>query len=145
MSKLVPNVVDTARIMRVDDFTGKFSSNHTSICLTTPYMVFEVMKREPRGRFFADRTMIALSGGPWFIEAFKRGLVARSSELIAWHLKLEVAEILAKDLFSYRTCSFNLVLDHPTRRNPIALQLVQKARLFAIADEILAKEIAAIN
>jgi hypothetical protein len=144
MSKLVPNVLDTARIMRNADFTGKFSSNHDSICLSTPYLCFEVAKRAPKGRFFSDRSMIAFAGGPWFIERFKDQLQGRAHELRDIWAILKIQNIQALDLFSYKTCSFTLELNHGTRSNPIALQLVQKARLFSIVDEILEREISFI-
>ena len=144
MSKLVPNVVDTARIFRGQSLHGKFSSNHTSICLSSSCLGVEIMKQESRGRFFADRTMIKFAGGPWFIQRFRQSLEARLHELHKWHLNVNLDTIEAKDLFSYRTCSMNLELDSPTRANPIALQIVQKAQLFALIDEILEHSILSI-
>lgn len=144
MSKLVPNVVNTARIFRNQDFVGKFSHNHTSICLSTPYLCFELSKQEPKGRFFADKAMIQFAGGPWFIENFKKFLEPQLSRLRDLHLLVRLSEIEALDLFSYRTCNVELVFNHPTRPNPIALQLVQKAQLFSIVDAVLEREIASI-
>ena len=144
MSKLVPNVVDTARIFRNADFAGKFESNHTCITLVTPFMAFEVCKHEPRARFFSDRKMIAHAGGPWFMRNFKSFFEAQTHRMRALHINVQIHDIEARDLFSYQTCPIVLDFNHNTRRNPIALQLVQKAQLFAIADEVLAREIALI-
>ena len=145
MSKLVPNVVDTARIFRSKEFLGKFSANYSSICLTTPMLCFEVSKRDSQARFFADKAMIRMAGGPWFIQRFKDVLETRKVELFRMHLLVDIGLVESKDLFSYRTCNVALDLNHPTRHNTIALQLVQKALLFSIADEILEQEIAAIT
>lgn len=145
MSKLVPNVVDTARIFRSKEFLGKFSANYSSICLTTPMLCFEISKRDNQARFFADKAMIRMAGGPWFIQRFKDVLETRKVELYKMHLLVDIGPVEAKDLFSYRTCNVTLDLNHPTRHNTVALQLVQKALLFSIADEILEREIAAIT
>lgn len=141
MSKLVPNVIDTARLYRGKDFVGKFSAGHTSICLTTPALAFEINKQNAQARFFADKAMIAFAGGPWFIQAFKLRLDAQIHRLRRNHLLVRIGNIEAKDLFSYRTCGVELELNHNTRPNPIALQIVQKAELFAIVDEILESEL----
>jgi len=141
MSKLVPNIVDTARILRGQDFVGKFSSNFTSICLSSRVMAFEISKHYPRARFFADREMIAYAGGPWFIQSYKDFLSPQLCRMAPFHMVVKLGDIEAKDLFSYRTCNVELDFNHSTRPNPIALQLVQKAMLFAIADEILERQL----
>jgi hypothetical protein len=142
MSKLVPNVVDTARIYRSGSWVGSFSENSTGIILTSPFLAFQINKHDQRGRFFADKRMIAQAGGPFFIQWFKERLLAEKHKLRYNHTLLHVDDVEAKDLFSYRTCGFELELNHPTRHNPIALQLVQKAELFALADYVLERTIA---
>lgn len=144
MSKLVPNVTDTARIFRGQDFTGKFETGHGTICLVSPYLGIELFKREPKGRFFADRKMIALAGGPWFMREYKSVLEAQLSRMSSLHMIVRLGNIEARDLFSYQNCMIDLELNHNTRRNPIALQLVQKAMLFSICDEVLARQIESI-
>lgn len=137
MSKLVPNITDTARLFRGQDFVGKFTVGEYGICLTTPVLGFDVAKHHPRARFFADRSMIAHAGGPWFIDAFKDRFQAQTHRLRHNHLLVRIGLIEAKDLFGYRTCGVELELNHNTRPNPIALQIIQKAELFAIVDEVL--------
>lgn len=144
MSKLVPNILDTARIFRGQEFSGRFESGHGTICLVSPYLGIELCKREPKGRFFADRKMIALSGGPWFMRDFKSFLEAQLHRMSQLHMIVRLGEIESKDLFSYQTCMVHLELNHNTRSNPIALQLVQKAMLFSITDEVLARQIQSI-
>ena len=144
MSKLVPNITDTARVFREKPLVGKFEKGHTTICLVTPFMGFELCKREPKGRFFADRKMIAHSGGPWFLRNFKPALEAKLSQLAVLHLSVTIGDVEAKDLFSYQTCMIHLHTDTSMRSTPIALELVQKAMLFAIADEVLERQIAVI-
>ena len=141
MSKLVPNVVDSARLYRGRDFVGRFSSGHHSICLTTKALAFEVSKHQPAARFFADKSMIEFAGGPWFIQEFKSRLDAQIHRLRHNHLLVRIGDIEAKDLFSYRTCGVVLELNHNTRPNPIALQIIQKAELFAIVDEVLERQL----
>lgn len=141
MSKLVPNIVDTARLFRNHDFVGKFTAGHHSICLTTKALAFEVSKHQPMARFFADKSMIEFAGGPWFIQEFKSRFDAQIHRLRYNLLQVRIGDIEAKDLFSYRTCSVSLELNHNTRPNPIALQIVQKAELFAIVDEVLARQL----
>lgn len=137
MSKLVPNVVDTARLYRGKEFLGAFSAGRASICLTSRALAFEVHKQEPTARFFADKAMIAWAGGPWFIQEFKSQLEEQLYRLRRNLLIVQLGNIEAKDLFSYRTCNVALKLDHETRPNPVALQIIQKAELFAIVDEVL--------
>lgn len=139
MSKLVPNVVDTARIFREGDFVGKFTSGHACICLTTPALAFEISKYEPKARFFADKAMIAFAGGPWFIQQFKDRFKESCNSRLRNFLVVHFDNVEAKDLFSYRNCAMRLELSHATRHSPISLQLVQKAELFAIADHVLAQ------
>lgn len=142
MSKLVPNIIDTARLYRQGNWVGSFREGTASIVLTSPYLAFEINKHNARGRFFADRSMIAQAGGPYFIQWFKDSLEAAKSQLRHNHVLLNIGVVEAKDLFSYRTCAFEIELNHPTRHNPIALQLVQKAELFALADTLLERAIA---
>lgn len=142
MSKLVPNVLDTARLFREGSWTGKLDHNVNCICLTSPYLAFEVSKHEPKGRFFADKRMIAQAGGPFFIQWFKDYLLDEQKKLLHNHMVLNIGDVEALDLFSYRTCGFTIELNHPTRHNPIALQIVQKAELFALADTLLERAIA---
>lgn len=145
MSKLVPNVTDTARIMRGQDFHGKFAWNANCIYLNTPYLSIELMKHQDRGRFFVDKAMITKGGGPWLISEFRDRLEASKHLLLPYFAILQLGDVMAKDLFSYRTCNFALGLNHPTRHAPVALQIVQKAKFFAIADELLQGTIASIN
>lgn len=93
---------------------------------------------------FADKAMIQHAGGPWFIQSFKSFLEPRLSELRSLHLLVRLGDVEAKDLFSYRTCPIALELNHDTLPNPIALQIVQKARLFAIVDEELERQIGSL-
>jgi hypothetical protein len=144
MSKLTRNITDTARIFRGCDFTGKFSDVNEVVCLSTPYLAFEIHKREAKGRFFADKNMIAISGGPWFIRTFKKNLEANLSRLEALHISVNFENIESLDLFSYQTCGVFLELKNRSNRNTMALQLVQKAMLFAIVDEVLATQIKSI-
>jgi hypothetical protein len=144
MSKLTRNITDTARIFRGDSFTSKFSDSNETICLSTPYLVFELHKREPKGRFFADKNMIAMAGGPWFIRDFKKSLEVNLLKLNGLHMKVSFENIESFDLFSYQTCGLFLSLNSQHNRNTTALQIVQKAMLFAIVDEILESKIKAI-
>jgi hypothetical protein len=137
MSNLIANVIDTARVFRGKPFVGTLASNHSNICLLSKYLGFELSKREPKGRFFADKAMIQQTGGPWFIGSFKMFLEPRLHELRRLHLNVHLGNVEALDLFSYQNCAITLDFNHETRHNPIALQLVQKAQLLAIADEIL--------
>lgn len=141
MSKLVPNITDTARIFRGAPMCGTFTERRAHICLETKALVFELSKHEPCARFFADKRMIAFAGGPWFIQSFKDFLLPQLYKLQALHLLVKVGNVEAKDLFSYRTCNVDLELNHPTRANPIALQIVQKAQLLAIVDDVLERQL----
>ena len=142
MSKLTPNVIDTARLYREGSWVGSFGEGTASIVLTSPYLAFEINKHNPRGRFFTDRSMIAQAGGPYFIQRFKDLLEEAKPKLLHNHVLLNIDVVEALDLFSYRTCAFEIELNHATRHNPIALQLVQKAELFALADTLLERAIA---
>lgn len=144
MSKLVPNVVDTARLFRTGKWTGTFGANHTSITLTSPYLGLEINKHEAHGRFFADKAMIERGGGPYFLQWYKERFSGRLSALAEQLARVRIQDIEAKDLFSYRTCGFFIEPNHAGRFTPIALQLVQKARIFAIADEALEQTIGEI-
>lgn len=121
---------------------GSWSESHTSICLTTPALVLEVSKQLPRARLFADKRMIQFAGGPWFIQHFKEAVKQPLQALESLQVQASVCDVEAKDLFSYRTCNVDLIFSQPNISNPIALQIVQKARLFAIVDEELERQIA---
>jgi hypothetical protein len=144
MSELVPNVIDSAKVFRNAKMFGRFETNSKNIVLITPFLAFEVAKREPKGRFFADNNMIKHGGGPWFIQKFHSLIEARRERLSHNQQQIDLGNIEAKDLFSYRTCSFELKMTQD-RRAPIALQLVQKAELLALADEILADIVSEIS
>lgn len=88
--------------------------------------------------------MIQFAGGPWFIQNFKEQIKQPLETLKDLCLEATVGDVEAKDLFSYRTCNVQLTFMRDTIPNPIALQLVQKARLFAIVDEQLEIQIAAL-
>lgn len=92
-------------------------------------------------RFFADKSMIEWAGGPWFIQEFKSRFDAQKHLMRAYHINVQIGDIQAIDLFSYRTCPVELSFNHPTRHNPMALQLVQKAVLFSIVDEVLERQL----
>lgn len=142
MSKLVPNITGTARAFRAAPMFGTWSENHTSVCLSTPALVLEVSKQIPRARLFADKRMIQFAGGPWFIQAFKEEVKKPLEALLDLQIRANIGDVEAKDLFSYRTCNVDLVFLQDNVPNPIALQIVQKARLFAIVDEQLEIQIA---
>jgi len=144
MSKLVPNIVDTARVFRGQPLCGKIREQRAHICLESKALVFEISKREPKARFFADKSMIEWAGGPWFIQSFKDFLLPQLSRLGALHLLVRVGDVEAKDLFSYRTCNVELEFNHSTLPNPIALQLVQKAQLLAIVDDVLERQLSTL-
>lgn len=144
MSELVPNVVDSAKVFRNAKMFGRFESNTKCIVLLTPFIAFEQSKREPKGRFFADNNMIKQGGGPWLMQRFRDMLDEKKSCLRHNQQNLALGMIEAKDLFSYRTCPFT-TLSLQDRPAPLALQLVQKAELFSVADSIIeeiVKEIA---
>jgi len=88
--------------------------------------------------------MIQFAGGPWFIQHFKDAIQPCLEPLRQLHVIAKVSNVNAKDLFSYRTCNIDLDFEHDTIHNPIALQIVQKARLFAIVDEELERQISAL-
>lgn len=116
---------------------GTFQATHTSICLSTKWLCVEIHKHEPKGRFFADKTMLQHAGGPWFIRQFKLFLEPQLHKMQSLHMIVKIGDIEATDLFGYHNCNMILDFNHNTRSNPIALQIVQKARLFAIVDEEL--------
>jgi len=88
--------------------------------------------------------MIQFAGGPWFIQHFKDSIKKHLDVLRQLHVIAKVSDVEAKDLFSYRTCNIDLDFNHNTLPNPIALQIVQKAQLFAIVDEELERQISAL-
>lgn len=134
LSSIPRSIIDVAKHLKGHELKANVRVLASSVELIDPMMGFIISKNTSHARFYSDREMLCHSGGSWFINEVKRRLEIRLDPLRHLGCDVDVGEISTNSNSFYH---FGVVNLGCLPRTPQALQIVRKATLLRIMDDLV--------